>query len=309
MVYASSFVGTGHALGMNTFGKLVKYTTPDEFVWKDFESAASHTEDEPADNSASSTAVPLKTSAASKIGNDEELDKSIPYNQREIAIHQLEKDERKARKELEELSLSKPTQASGFHQVSFPLTPEAEEDIKQLAAGQHNWVQLSLDDKFTTIGSKERKTINASELSQSVLVTEPQFYLYNRNGTVVLIYCCPDKGSTIKNRMVYSTCKASLADQIKNLGIEHVKKFDVRDASEVTDSALTQHLKSNVSDMFEPSPAMMRGGSPANSAPKTNYNKPVFNRDIREHRKEELALSLSWLQPQTEMHPREGLHL
>ena len=41
---------------------------------------------------------------------------------------------------------------------------------------------------------------------------------------VYQIYCCPEKGPTIKNKMVYSTCKSTLAETILTYGFSDVKK-------------------------------------------------------------------------------------
>jgi len=123
-------------------------------------------------------------------------------------------------------------------------------------------------------------------------MTEPQFYFYKRAGTLILIYCCPEKGSNIKNRIVYSTCKSSLADSIKNLGVSgDVKKYDVRESSEVTDAALSQHLNSGVATSFKPTPAMMRGeyrtgagagAGIARSGPTGgNFNRAGYNQPVR----------------------------
>jgi len=181
---------------------------------------------------------------------------------------------------------------SGFSQVTFPLTPAAEEAIRALDVGTHNWVQLALNNPPTQIDVVITKTISSGELSEVVHPVDPQFYLYNKEGTIVLIYCCPDKVSeagfsqTIKNRMVYSTCKASCAESIKSLGITNVKKFDIRDPSDLTEEGLTAHLSTKVAALF--SGSELRGSPQRNmSTPTRNQgfdssqyrgNTPVFNR-------------------------------
>jgi len=153
-------------------------------------------------------------------------------------------------------SSERATTASGFSKVSFPLTPAAEEAIKALDSGVHNWVQLTLDSPPTHIDVVTTKTVPPSELSSALDSCNPQFYLYHTDGNAVLIYCCPDQVSsegfsqTIKSRMVYSSCKASCAEAIKALGVPNVKKFDVRYPSELTESALAAHLRTKVASLF-----------------------------------------------------------
>jgi len=179
---------------------------------------------------------------------------------------------------------------SGFSQVTFPLTPAAEEAIRALDVGTHNWVQLALNNPPTQIDVVSTKTLSSGELLEAVHPVDPQFYLYNKEGTIVLIYCCPDKVSeggfsqTIKNRMVYSTCKASCAESIKALGIANIKKFDIRDPSELTEENLTAHLSTKVAALF--SGSELKGSQRNTSTPTRNQgfdNSPyrpaaVYNR-------------------------------
>jgi len=216
-----------------------------------------------------------------------------PWNKRELAIQQLEKEEAQARQEFEQMATQKPQAVSGFSQVAFPLTPAAEEAVKDLIGGIHNWVQFTLDNPPKRFDVVTTKTIDSSdELSGSVNAVEPQFYLYRKDDNITLIYCCPDKvsgsgfSSTIKNRMVYSTCKGTFAASIKELGIPNIKKFDIRDPSELTESSLNAHLDTKGSSLFTGSELK---GSPVTASPARNTgagfdntqyrsNTPVFNR-------------------------------
>lgn len=67
-----------------------------------------------------------------------ENDASLPFSERELAQRQVEREERQARVEMG----SKAKEASGFHQVAFPLTADAEQAIRDMANGLHSWVQL-----------------------------------------------------------------------------------------------------------------------------------------------------------------------
>jgi len=195
-----------------------------------------------------------------------------PWNKRELALQQLEREEAQARQDYEQLSLQRATAASGFSQVSFPLTPAAEEAIKGIQELTFNWVQLSLDNPPKRVDVVTTKTITPSELSESVNTAEPQFYLYRSDEDITLIYCCPEQISgggfsqTIKNRMVYSTCKATLANSIKELGLTELKKFDIRDPNELTEEALKSHLNSKVAAMFTGSELKGSGSSQSYSS-------------------------------------------
>lgn len=217
-------------------------------------------------------------------------DGAKPWSKREIAQQELNKAEEVARAE----SASKPLPASGFHTASYPLTSEATAALDQLKSGSVNWVQLSLDASRKNMTAVCSKQVSQTELTSLIDETEPQFYLYNTsNNTLVLVYCCPEKAPQ-KNRMVYSTCKASLADTLKQSGVAVVKKYDIREASEMTSAQLNEALRSASASLFKPdapshtksssygsSPASRSGsGSSTGSFDHTQFQstKPVFNR-------------------------------
>jgi len=286
MMYASSFATTRDLLGTKYFSKIKRYASPSEFIWNEFQNAESDDIEEGSGGSGGGDGggeVKPKT-----------VDPNKPWNKRELAIQQLEREEAQARQEMEQMATQKPIAVSGFSQVSFPLTPAAEEAVKDLIGGTYNWIQFSLDNPPKRFDVVTTKTIDPSELSGLINSVEPQFYLYRKDENITLIYCCPDKvsgsgfSSTLKNRMVYSTCKATFATSIKELGIPNIKKFDIRDPSELTETSLTAHLDTKGSSMFTGSE--LRGSPLATSSPvirstgagfdNTQYrsNTPVFNR-------------------------------
>ena len=212
-----------------------------------------------------------------------------PWSKRELAQQELNAAEDVARAE----SASKPLPASGFHSVSYPLTSEATSALDQLKSGQVNWVQLSLDSTRKNMTSVCAKQVSQSELSSLIDETEPQFYLYNTSAnSLVLVYCCPEKAPQ-KNRMVYSTCKASLADTLKASGVAIVKKYDIREPSEMSINQLNEALRSASASLFKPDErshtksasygaagSRSGSGSSSGSFDHTQFqsNKPVFNR-------------------------------
>lgn len=211
-----------------------------------------------------------------------------PWSKREIAQQELNAAENVARQE----ASTKPLPASGFHTASYPLTSEATSALDQLKSGQVNWVQLSLDASRKNMTSVASKQVSTNELSSLIDEKEPQFYLYNTSSnTLVLIYCCPEQAPQ-KNRMVYSTCKASLAETLKQSGVSVVKKYDIREASEMTINQLNEALRSASSSLFRPdertSSPHTKASSYGSSGGQFDHsqfqsNKPVFNRSGLSH--------------------------
>jgi len=60
------------------------------------------------------------------------------------------------------------------------------------------------------------------------------------SGSTILIYFYPEQGVSIKSRMVYSTCKASLAEQLKSFGLSNVRRLDARSLDDLSPSNLKE---------------------------------------------------------------------
>jgi len=235
MVYATAVVSTTVLVGSDNVSKQVSYNSLKQLVWDDFKQEE----------------VKLKNKEDFLAA---ENDASLPFSNRELAQRQVEREERQARVEMG----TKAKEASGFHTVAFPLVPEAEQAIKEMLTGAHTWLQLSLDAAFKTIELREKKTPpGVAALGELLHKSEPQFYLYTfKDNIPVLIYCCPEQGPTIKNKMVYSTCKATLAEQVLQCGFSDVKKLDIRGPEELTESELNNAYVAKAA--FKPSDS---GGS------------------------------------------------
>jgi len=227
MLYASSKGSLKDGLGRNLFGKNKEFSTVDEVVWKNVQMIDLVSNDDPK-----------------------------PWSQREVSLNELEEQENQSRIEL----MNNPqTQPSGFNLVRMPLTNGAEQALRSLSSKQVNWVQLTLGDNFEQINCVISKTISDNELADNIDFTQPQFYLFDLGGNIILIYCCPDEGTNIRNRMVYSTCKAGLAEQIRSFGVSVVKKFDIRSRDEVNLTNLRTETSRKVALRFSPTTEMLRG--------------------------------------------------
>jgi twinfilin-like protein len=243
MLYASSVDSTKVLMGADRVDKLLTFNSQSQFKWDEF------------------------VTAPIKLKNERDFlavenDASLPFSELELAKRQVDREERQARQEMG----TKATAASGFHTVAFPVDAKAEEAIRGLAAGQHSWVHLSLDPSFKSIELKSTASPSGvSALAELLHKTEPQFYVYNYKDNVpVLIYMCPEKGPTVKNKMVYSTCKSSLAEAILSFGLSDVKKLDIRAPDELTVSELDDAYVAKAA--FKPSDSGDSGHSAGRSS-------------------------------------------
>lgn len=263
MLYAASKGSLKDALGRNAFSKIKDFSTPDEVTWKNIQTVDT------------------------AINNSDPK----PWSQREISIQDLNSQENQARNEYMERNNNTQTdsQPTGFSQITLPITPKAEQSLNKLKSKQVNWVQLTLGDEFNHIDCVNERNVSENDLANNITFNEPQFYLYNLNGSIILIYCCPEDGSNIKNRMVYSTCKATLADQIRKSGVPVVKKFDVRTKDEVNINNLKQEIARKVSSNFRATEDMIRGNSPSNRRNNSPFKKNQNQNDKEPDYNEENA--------------------
>jgi len=236
-------------LGKNNFGRTKEFSTVDEVTW-----------------------INLQI-------NDLNTD-TKPWSQREISLQELDQQELQTRKDYQD---NPQTEPSGFGSVRLPLTSHTEDELRKLCSKQVNWVQLTLGENFEQIDTVCSKTISENDIADNIDFTQPQFYLYDLNGSIILIYCCPDEGTNVKNRMVYSTCKAGLSEQIKSTGVTVVKKFDVRTREEANIRNLTEETNRRTSMRFKPTKEMLKGLGNQNYSygEESEYGETTSNSNIK----------------------------
>jgi len=124
----------------------------------------------------------------------------------------------------------------GYHSVSIPLSSNAKSALDRIKSGEINFVCLSIDGSQSSIVSLDSKNVDSSRISSEVHLTEPKFYLYSQMGKpIVFIYSCPSK-SPPKLRMVYSTTKTNVINQITQYGLNLApKKIEITDSADLDD--------------------------------------------------------------------------
>ncbi|VDM98354.1 unnamed protein product [Thelazia callipaeda] len=100
--------------------------------------------------------------------------------------------------------------------LSFPVDQDAEEELRKLAEQKVNYVQLAVDTLNEAIKLESSKMLTSSEQLNEVIPKEkPRYHFYcfaheheNKTlNTLFFIYSMPSSGCTIKERMLYSSCK------------------------------------------------------------------------------------------------------
>ncbi|VDL66802.1 unnamed protein product, partial [Nippostrongylus brasiliensis] len=149
-------------------------------------------------------------------------------------MSEVERELHNAQQERAAVAHSGPQHMKG---VAFPLDRNAEEAIRKLAQGQLALVQLSVDTLNEAIKLEATtEELPASQLASKIPRDKPRYTFYRMKhdgdgfpkASTFFIYSLPSSGSSIKERMLYSSCKSPfLETATKHLGIELSKKMEV----------------------------------------------------------------------------------
>ncbi|XP_004676151.2 PREDICTED: toll-like receptor 9 isoform X1 [Condylura cristata] len=107
--------------------------------------------------------------------------------------------------------------------LAFPLQPEAQQALQQLKQKMINYIQLKLDLERETIELVHTEPTDVAQLPSRVPrdAARYHFFLYkhthegDRLESVVFIYSMPGYKCSIKERMLYSSCKSRLLDSVE----------------------------------------------------------------------------------------------
>ncbi|RUS82674.1 hypothetical protein EGW08_009577 [Elysia chlorotica] len=183
----------------------------------------------------------------------------------------------------EELQLIKQTEVNAhinvdsksqtMQGVSFPLTDEASDAVASFLQGSINYVQLELDLTKEIVNVSATDTFKVKNLVSHVPTDSARYHLYNFSHThegdatdsVVFIYSLPGFKCSIKERMLYSSGKSPLVEQLEAMGVVIEKKIEVDDPNELTEEFIYDevHPKKNVARQ-----AFAKPKGPAGRGPK-----------------------------------------
>ncbi|XP_069620832.1 twinfilin-1 isoform X1 [Ranitomeya imitator] len=127
--------------------------------------------------------------------------------------------------------------------VAFPVEREAFQALSQLKSRKLNYVQLKIDIQNEIIVLANTAYTEVKDLPARVPkdAARYHFFLYRHShegdylDSIVFIYSMPGYNCSIRERMLYSSCKSPLLDVIeKQLMMEIVKKLEIDNGDELT---------------------------------------------------------------------------
>ncbi|XP_043934586.1 twinfilin-2-like isoform X2 [Protopterus annectens] len=135
--------------------------------------------------------------------------------------------------------------------ISFPLQEEARKAILLLQQKKINYVQLKLDTENETVELVHTQPTEIVDLPKRVPKDSARyhFFLYKHSHegdyleSFVFIYSMPGYKCSIKERMLYSSCKNRLLDEIElDYGVDIAKKIEIDNGDELTADFLYEEV-------------------------------------------------------------------
>uniref|UniRef100_A0A9J8BYY5 Twinfilin actin-binding protein 2a n=1 Tax=Cyprinus carpio carpio TaxID=630221 RepID=A0A9J8BYY5_CYPCA len=131
--------------------------------------------------------------------------------------------------------------------LAFPLQAEAKRALQQLAERRINYIQLKLDTEKERIDLVHTSPTEIRDLPCRIPLDTPRyhFFLYKHSHegdyleSVVFIYSMPGYSCSIKERMLYSSCKSRLLEEVeRDFYLEVAKKLEIDSGEELTEEYL-----------------------------------------------------------------------
>ncbi|XP_041080869.1 twinfilin-2-like isoform X2 [Polyodon spathula] len=135
--------------------------------------------------------------------------------------------------------------------LAFPLQEEAQRAILLLKQRNINYIQLKLDIERETVELVHTKATELGELPRRIPTDTPRyhFFLYKHSHegdyleSVVFIYSMPGYKCSIKERMLYSSCKSRLLDEVEqDFQLEIAKKLEIDNGDELSADLLYEEV-------------------------------------------------------------------
>jgi twinfilin-like protein len=134
--------------------------------------------------------------------------------------------------------------------LSCPITEAAVQAIRDMQKGAYNYLQFQIDLEKEEITISKADNIEVAKLSSQLPNDHARFHIYlfkhSYEGdfleSYVFIYSMPGYSCSVKERMMYSSCKAPFLDSIHLMGLDFAKKLEVDDPSELSEDNLVDEL-------------------------------------------------------------------
>ncbi|VDN20818.1 unnamed protein product [Gongylonema pulchrum] len=184
-------------------------------------------------------------------------------------MSELEKEMHCAQKEQKTVMPASQTVKGVF----FPVDQDAEEELRKLANHEINYVQLAVDTLNEAIKLESSRILNsADELKEVIPRDKPRYHFFRFShkfdnedyNTLLFIYSMPSSGCTIKERMLYSSCKQPFLQSASTTANLHPdKKIEIDSKENLSSDILLDYThpssQSHVKGFARPPGPVQRG--------------------------------------------------
>lgn len=117
--------------------------------------------------------------------------------------------------------------------VSCPLSTTTEKDIGDLLKCVHNYLRFRIDLEAEEIHTSEAKQLKSVlELSKQIPNDQARYHLFRYRHqyehelleSYIFVYSMPGYTCSVRERMMYSSCKAQFIEKLERMGVDIVKK-------------------------------------------------------------------------------------
>nr|XP_061788301.1 twinfilin-2-like [Nerophis lumbriciformis] len=135
--------------------------------------------------------------------------------------------------------------------LAFPLQEEAKRALQQLKHKRINYIQLRLDVEKETIELVHTKPTETRELPYRIPTDSPRYHFFifkhshqgRAQEALVFIYSMPGYTCSIKERMLYSSCKNRLLEEVeRDYQLEVTKKMEIDSGDSLTEDFLYEEV-------------------------------------------------------------------
>uniref|UniRef100_A0A4W5R783 Twinfilin actin-binding protein 2b n=1 Tax=Hucho hucho TaxID=62062 RepID=A0A4W5R783_9TELE len=135
--------------------------------------------------------------------------------------------------------------------LAFPLQEEAKRALQQLKQKRINYIQLKLDTEKETVELVHTNPTETRELPYRIPTDTPRYHFFifkhshqgQQQEALVFIYSMPGYSCSIKDRMLYSSCKNPLLDEVeRDYRLDIAKKIEIDGGDGLTEEFLYEEV-------------------------------------------------------------------
>lgn len=143
-----------------------------------------------------------------------------------------EEEMKEIRRSEVQTDISTETRHKTLGGITCALTESASAAIKDAVRGSYNYLQFKIELKEEKIHLVKAINVDLIKLPKEIPDDEARYHIYLFKHThegdylesFVFIYSMPGYKCPVKERMMYSSCKAPFLEKIQDLGLEIEKK-------------------------------------------------------------------------------------